>query len=495
MQSDDLNHLARTIIDNTNAQERGIEDLLKKNEEIISSIKATELEKRQALERINSQRESIIGKAASLLNKLSTKAELVRRQIRMLEEQQLVCTKRMKRYSSRIESCLHATKKIAEQRKIFVQRMRDPGWETPHHFHLTALDHYSGNPQPSLMDIATMIKGHLRICAAARSLISSQRLTHELVDRLRKEIQNEKLCEGKVTSMLSAKKKESSEILHVVGIINQRYGAEIERYRRLRSKADAETADASADPDAMLKRGSANRNRYLSIKMRYFGTLDKGSQPTKPQRNSESVPFIPGVPGIDPNQKSGTMTQSRIRLDIDSDPSKSPGSKALAESSQDVPAVDVSTNANSNNNNNTQTKKREGSVSSILSNLLSGRKKDKDGKEKQSEPSSILEEWTELTLLVDEMDNANRTQQQAWEELESILDRRERLQHTLEELRQGWEKQFENEEKADTKSSKSHEQTDTEPVIVPPSHFTRTTRTISARTEALRPDMIDKYIA
>ncbi len=50
----------------------------------------------------------------------------------------------------------------------------------------------------------------------------------------------------------------------------------------------------------------------------------------------------------------------------------------------------------------------------------------------------MAEEWQELNDLVEEMEGADKSQQQAWEELEIVLDRRERLQQTMDEGKTEW---------------------------------------------------------
>lgn len=85
------------------------------------------------------------------------KAARLRRQVRTLESQIGTINKEMKRGEDQLARFHTVIGEIDTQRKDIVSRLRQPGWAVPHHYHLTALDHFEGKTQPALMDIGSMM--------------------------------------------------------------------------------------------------------------------------------------------------------------------------------------------------------------------------------------------------------------------------------------------------------------------------------------------------
>jgi hypothetical protein len=74
-----------------------------------------------------------------------------------------------RRGDARAATLIECVRRLEKERKTMLARIKAPSWEIPHHFHMTAVEHWMGNQQPQLFEVADLIKGHLRIATIARS--------------------------------------------------------------------------------------------------------------------------------------------------------------------------------------------------------------------------------------------------------------------------------------------------------------------------------------
>eukprot|EP00478_Filoreta_tenera_P008154 GABV01010239.1.p1 GENE.GABV01010239.1~~GABV01010239.1.p1 ORF type:complete len:119 (+),score=19.24 GABV01010239.1:161-517(+) len=89
--------------------------------------------------------------------------------------EELAATGRQKEI--RANALLTSLRRVEDQRTAMLRAIRNPEWEVPHHFHMTSLEHFRGNTQAHLMDIAIALSGKLHVCAVARSArLANQRL-------------------------------------------------------------------------------------------------------------------------------------------------------------------------------------------------------------------------------------------------------------------------------------------------------------------------------
>jgi chromosome segregation ATPase len=131
---------------------------VKTNEaEIVATIKAMEVEKRQALETIALRREAAIQRASEYYGRILDKQARLRRQMLTLEAQKNQSAKDIKRVEEQADRFQKVLTDFDIQRKQMVSRVRAPGWSVAHHYHLTALDHFEGKLQPALIDVGSMM--------------------------------------------------------------------------------------------------------------------------------------------------------------------------------------------------------------------------------------------------------------------------------------------------------------------------------------------------
>jgi len=66
------------------------------------------------------------------------------------------------------EKIMKTLRKIDDLRRKLLESISDPRWEVKHHFHIFALEHWKGNEQPNLLDIAEVLPGRLLLVSLAK---------------------------------------------------------------------------------------------------------------------------------------------------------------------------------------------------------------------------------------------------------------------------------------------------------------------------------------
>merc|ERR1712228_362648 len=67
------------------------------------------------------------------------------------------------------DSILSTLHNIEEQRKNLLNKIESPSWEIKHHFHILSFEHFRGNQQPHLLEIAEVLPSRLQIAAISHS--------------------------------------------------------------------------------------------------------------------------------------------------------------------------------------------------------------------------------------------------------------------------------------------------------------------------------------
>merc|ERR1712228_893549 len=71
---------------------------------------------------------------------------------------------------NKLSDCiLNTLHNIEEQRKNLLNKIESPSWEIKHHFHILSFEHFRGNQQPHLLEIAEVLPSRLQIAAISHS--------------------------------------------------------------------------------------------------------------------------------------------------------------------------------------------------------------------------------------------------------------------------------------------------------------------------------------
>jgi len=121
--------------------------------------------KRNELERISGRHDHTLQAIISLFCSCKMNILFLRKQHRFLSSfaEQLSREGLVRnKWSDSILSTLH---NVEEQRKKLLNKIESPSWEIKHHFHLLSFEHFRGNQQPHLLEIAEVLPARLQIAA------------------------------------------------------------------------------------------------------------------------------------------------------------------------------------------------------------------------------------------------------------------------------------------------------------------------------------------
>merc|ERR1712228_255289 len=125
--------------------------------------------KRNELERISGRHDGTLDSIIDLYLSATASVIHLRKQHRFLSSfaEQLSREGQIRnKLSDSILSTLH---NIEEQRKNLLNKIESPSWEIKHHFHILSFEHFRGNQQPHLLEIAEVLPSRLQIAAISHS--------------------------------------------------------------------------------------------------------------------------------------------------------------------------------------------------------------------------------------------------------------------------------------------------------------------------------------
>jgi hypothetical protein len=449
-------------------------------EDELAELSAREHAKRQTLEQLMNQRETVQVRAMDLQDRVLQKHGQLRKRERLLSAQagqllQALKTEEMR--VNKLSSCVH---RIQKQRKQLLQRITEPGWAIPHHYHMTAVEHAMGHAQPHVLDVGSMIKGHLAIFAMANATVRFQKNASHVLGKAR--TGRVKVSEQikKVYRQLRVVRAEMKNIEKILDALKDRVGAPqkrsrtqqqmLEKFRQSRaatpapptepliaseaatedrdddlhvatSVADTEDAD---DLQLMSAVGRARSPSTSSAPGSLFVSTPRPIAPPLPPQLPRSAPASPGSP---PGSSSGGAPAGGYRN------IKMRFFQAL---NLTPPALSDAKSAENDEDDDADGGAEQMMSASSASSQSGGRgaagaggkdraARDKPGpatavgrgKAAPPTPVRVQEdvnalEWRELSNLMLEIEPLDNAKQAAWEELEAVLDRRERLKYDLE---------------------------------------------------------------
>jgi len=202
-------------------------DLLKTIQEgkgCMESLKNVAADRRSDLEQITGELKKAQTEITSLFHRALTRVNDLKKHSRTLTAFAEDLSTLGRQRDERTEALLTKLKGIDDYRRKTLDAIYDPRWEIKCHFHLFSLEHWRGNTQPSLLDIAEVLPGRLHLVAMAKCLHLSQEDNHARFkimnrerDALRKKLvdveKHRKLTQGALkdyAQMLEVMKKSMS---------------------------------------------------------------------------------------------------------------------------------------------------------------------------------------------------------------------------------------------------------------------------------------------
>jgi len=160
--------------------------------------------------------------------------------------------------------------RVRQTRKYLLQRIQNPRWEVPHHYHTTALEHSLGRRQPNVMEVGEMITGHLALYALARSTTLSQKMLIFALNKAKKKRAELTEPVRETYRQLCATREEIKQVRLVLDEVTskvQKLSADINNPNYIKLKDLVKRYMASNAP------GAAAANRGADLRQRYLQTL------------------------------------------------------------------------------------------------------------------------------------------------------------------------------------------------------------------------------
>ena len=136
--------------------------------------------KRLELERISGRHDMTLSSIINLYISAGNNIISLRKQHRNLSlfAEQL---SREGQIRNKLSDCiLNTLHNIEEQRKNLLNVIESPSWEIKHHFHILSFEHFRGNQQPHLLEIAEVLPSRLQIASIShKSVLLNDKLLKE----------------------------------------------------------------------------------------------------------------------------------------------------------------------------------------------------------------------------------------------------------------------------------------------------------------------------
>lgn len=190
----------------------------------MEQLKNIAADKRSDLEQITGELKQAQTEITSLYHRALTRVNDLKKHSRTLTAFAEDLSQLGRQRDERAEALLVRLKAIDDYRRKTLDAIYDPRWEIKCHFHLFSLEHWRGNTQPSLLDIAEVLPGRLHLVSMAKCLHLNQEQNHARFktmnherDALRKKLEDvekhRKLTQGALkdyAQMLEVMKKSMS---------------------------------------------------------------------------------------------------------------------------------------------------------------------------------------------------------------------------------------------------------------------------------------------
>ena len=136
--------------------------------EVMRKLESYEQERRGKLGSVTDCMCTIMAKLEALYHSASIRAKKLRRSSTLISVMVDELSLKGREKEANAKKLLGKLKQFEDTRTTLLRRLKNPSWEVPHHFHMTALEHFRGHRQPHLFDIAEALPDQMRVCAIAR---------------------------------------------------------------------------------------------------------------------------------------------------------------------------------------------------------------------------------------------------------------------------------------------------------------------------------------
>lgn len=160
---------------------------IQEGKDCMEALKNVAADRRQDLEQITGELKKAQTEITSLFHRALNRLNELKKHLRTLTAFAEDLSRLGRQRDESAETALKRLKVIDEYRRRTLDSIIDPRWEIKCHFHLFSLEHWRGNTQPSLLDIAEVLPGRLHLVCMAKCLHLNQEDNHAKFRILNKE--------------------------------------------------------------------------------------------------------------------------------------------------------------------------------------------------------------------------------------------------------------------------------------------------------------------
>lgn len=145
------------------------------NAQLSDSLLQQEEQKRAHFLREEEKHQEVAGQVTDMYTSMRERYKALQRTERDLSGQAGQLLNALQREEARAAKLSSTVRKIRHTRKKLLARIITPRWEVCHHYHMTCVEHGLGHTQPHVLEVGSMVPGHLRLFSYARLTILSQK--------------------------------------------------------------------------------------------------------------------------------------------------------------------------------------------------------------------------------------------------------------------------------------------------------------------------------
>eukprot|EP01083_Nonionella_stella_P075102 203956_1 len=263
-------NISRTVLNIRNMDD--IPSFLQINEDRLRLLAEMIELKRNELERISVRHDHTLQCIIDLYISATDNVLLLRKQHGDLSSFAFELSREGQLRNTRSDLILSTLHNIDEQRKNLLNKIESPSWEIKHHFHILSFEHFRGNQQPHLLEIAQVLPSRLQIAAISHhsTLKNDQLLQQFNVARKESELLSKKL--GQIDKKRNLTQCHLKDYKKMMTIIKKNIGEK--RLNKLKKEREKErnssNNDTTSNANSMYNSKPSNVNAHDRFRRQYL---------------------------------------------------------------------------------------------------------------------------------------------------------------------------------------------------------------------------------
>ncbi|ETO09037.1 PHD zinc finger-containing protein [Reticulomyxa filosa] len=187
-----------------------------------------------------------------------------------------------------LKQYVEVLRSIENERSTMLAQVENPTWEVTHHFHMLSFEHFRGNKQAHLLEIAEVLPGRLWISAMAND---ANRRHEELLVRAAQTDKEREILKTKlqvVSTQRHATQEHLKDLKKMMKIIRKKVSSQ----RIDKEKASREKKESNKQEELALKQQQQHQQYLASLHMDDMKSVEHESASKLPYHNGYSSSFL-----------------------------------------------------------------------------------------------------------------------------------------------------------------------------------------------------------